>query len=338
LIIYLDIIGFTDKVEESRADERSIQEIAKILSLIEFYTHAFNTIPLRTMADLAGIPEWHTFPPTLSSVHFSDTIVMAVPNPDCDSILTVASLAAAVQHSMIAHGYFLRGAITVGPHYTKGNVMFGPAFLRAYELEKCAIWPRLILDPAILALPGMERFGQPESFVTRAEDGLPFVDYLGEAFWNLGSIHWYRDHAADRTPTVVDSVNALSGHRAAVLGAVQREVTKKHSIRPNTNLLKYHRLARYHNTVIRRLIDELPDEFNPANLEHLHPRVQVNYSCALRELQMRAGKTPTSSQDPTSFINSVFSLLSQNKKTIANLRIDLSDAFPDLYPQQKTSS
>lgn len=54
-----------------------------------------------------------------------------------------------VQRALMLKGVFLRGGLTLGMiHYdTDKNTLFGPAMIRAYDLETIARVPRIIIDP-----------------------------------------------------------------------------------------------------------------------------------------------------------------------------------------------
>jgi hypothetical protein len=55
-----------------------------------------------------------------------------------------------VATSLLGLGYAVRGAVARGSLYHKGNIVFGPCLLRAYDLEqRCAKFPRIIIDPQL---------------------------------------------------------------------------------------------------------------------------------------------------------------------------------------------
>jgi hypothetical protein len=49
-------------------------------------------------------------------------------------------------------GYTIRGAVTSGKLFHEGSIIiFGPALVRAYELERhMAVYPRIIIDPRLI--------------------------------------------------------------------------------------------------------------------------------------------------------------------------------------------
>ncbi len=56
-----------------------------------------------------------------------------------------------VQEHLSINSILIRGGISCGPLYHKGDICIGPALLRAYELESSfAKYPRVILDPLLI--------------------------------------------------------------------------------------------------------------------------------------------------------------------------------------------
>jgi hypothetical protein len=52
-----------------------------------------------------------------------------------------------IQIKLIGYEILLRGGIVVGKLLHENNIMFGPAFNQAYDLEsKSALYPRIVID------------------------------------------------------------------------------------------------------------------------------------------------------------------------------------------------
>lgn len=86
------------------------------------------------------------------------------------------------QFQMAMRGWFLRGAISIGPLAAGDGVIFGPALVRAYQLENTvAGYPRIVIDP--LLLERVER-GIPawRDYRTTDQDGMAFINYVFAAF------------------------------------------------------------------------------------------------------------------------------------------------------------
>jgi hypothetical protein len=120
---------------------------------------------------------------------FSDTLVLAAPvdaGGEEAAVTGLAVQAAWLQLDLVRRGFFVRGALTLGRFHIRGGLIFGPALVEAYELERdAAIYPRVVLgrraeeaQRATLAPTsrGAMRQGQ---LLLRDDDGHAFVDYLG---------------------------------------------------------------------------------------------------------------------------------------------------------------
>ena len=73
------------------------------------------------------------------------------------------------------YGILLRGAITKGLLYHKGQVILGEALVEAYNLEsKEAKYPRIILSPSIAEIVSPEQIRN----IKMDSDGFYFIDWL----------------------------------------------------------------------------------------------------------------------------------------------------------------
>ena len=84
---------------------------------------------------------------TIEVTCFSDSIVIS---SELSQNLTLSSFLAVIHKLMInmfKKRIPVRGGITYGNLYHKGQIVFGPAMVKAYKLEnKSAIYPRIILE------------------------------------------------------------------------------------------------------------------------------------------------------------------------------------------------
>lgn len=114
-------------------------------------------------------------------------------------------------------GFPIRGAVSVGPLMFTDKFLFGPALVDAVQLEKEAIFPRVLLSETVL------KYVSPESpsanLVLRDADGKVFLHYLS------GRAHW------------------LERHRDYVQKGLLENASRVHERQ------KYEWLAQYHNFV-----------------------------------------------------------------------------------------
>lgn len=170
---------------------------------------------------------------------FSDTFVAASPvghEPRADEV-AVAELveqAAWLQLDLLDRGFFVRGAVTLGPFYIQGGLVFGPALIEAYELERdAAVHPRIVLGPRAEEAQ-RQAASAPESAAGLQsqpllcdDDGRVFVDYLRVLL----------EDPQDPTP-------ALKGYRDAVATRLQEHRRERHIWE------KYRWVAEYHNQIL----------------------------------------------------------------------------------------
>lgn len=175
---------------------------------------------------------------------FSDTLVMVDPiSEKMRTHLTLVGLAVQaswIQVNLAAAGFFVRGALTLGKAHLEDALLFGPALVEAYELErKAAVNPRILLSPiAVKAMKeGMAAEGQEEGGYFRVEqDGTVFIDYLDILI----------DDPSDPVPF-------LEIHRDMVrtqLAATRRDARKWD---------KYRWVADYHDSYCRVELPAVPD-------------------------------------------------------------------------------
>lgn len=138
LVAFIDILGWKAAINASENNLEMVKALGNALS------------PLRNFAKYTGqlnslMPDtgWHGEP---MMSQFSDCVVLSV--KDDSSGRTHLLQALQVLSLSIAHfGYFLRGGVVKGDIYHKNGLVFGPALVKAYELERdIACYPRIILS------------------------------------------------------------------------------------------------------------------------------------------------------------------------------------------------
>lgn len=230
LVTFVDILGFKNLVEAGTA--------AECLDVLE---------SKRTLSLKRWIPDYDEMS-NAQTFSFSDLIVNVIPlntvNPlhaFFDQLCTLGFR----QFLLASRKVFVRGGITVGDIYADGNAIFGPALIRAYELEsQTAKWPIIAIDPALIQTIESETprylalrkeqdgasgpaLGQLflaflSSLVNKTSEGTHFVDYIG--------------CLAYEDSTTGDLDRHLANHRESVLDAFQKH--------PH---YKYEFIARYHD-------------------------------------------------------------------------------------------
>jgi hypothetical protein len=178
LLSFFDLLGFREMVRS-----RPPKDIASLVGLFQ---------------TTGSISEESAEAFESKSFQFSDSIVRIMP---LDSKANTEYPVGVLFHEVLAilhacfemanHGVAVRGALTLGDVYASGSKMFGPAMVRAYELEtRVAVYPRVIVDPVVIdalrSEPKLkkdthsvsEEAGHLRNLLRRDRDGVWFIDFL----------------------------------------------------------------------------------------------------------------------------------------------------------------
>lgn len=229
IVLYLDILGFKNAVNESVTDEEKFKKIYKALNniysdRIKNYKGPLNGVDYGTHISV-----------------FSDNIVMSDPYDREGSLYSFIYSTYWLINEILWDGFLVRGAITIGDLYHDDKVVFGPALNKAYEMEsKMAIYPRVIISASDLT-EGLKKalYGDVEE-ETKYLDYVLSVDEDGFAFVNNFTKH----HEFDDNEAYI---NLLIKLRAIIVEGLQ-----------NTNLnirAKYEWLKTKYNQLYDESID-----------------------------------------------------------------------------------
>ncbi len=259
LIVWMDILGFTDEIMGFSHDEAKINSIAKMMELVDSLASLYSK-------DIEGNPQ-------VKANVFSDSILVTCKEPNLAGLDLSMIVVASYQITLAARGYFVRGAAAIGGFFLNGNTAFGPAFIQALGMEKFAIWPRVLIAPDLMSK--IDPFSESELHkiadsakipsnkiqeihkvatsqwlddnTCQDSNGLLYLDYLRTGFRTLAPAKWLMEFGVFSTE-VKETVelNLLLTHRDAIVQAVQSD-----KVANNIKILsRYHRLATYHNDFI----------------------------------------------------------------------------------------
>lgn len=175
LLTYFDVLGFREMVKALDADS-----ISEILG-------RFNRL------SNPGVAESQHWGQKIHS--FSDLAVRTVPIRKRENMPSEQGLLywelldlAFIQAELIEKEILIRGAMTVGNICMERGLIFGPALIRAYELEsKVAIYPRIVIDGTVferlddtaeLRMQSADQRAALQGVLTQDGDNVWFVDYL----------------------------------------------------------------------------------------------------------------------------------------------------------------
>jgi hypothetical protein len=199
------------------------------------------------------------------STWFSDMIVTSIPlvmpdeGPQLHGILyhELADLAMAQTEIFDQTGIFVRGAITVGKLIHNHDLIFGPAMIRAYELEQSTVFPRIAIDPDLLTRYSSGRelvaahhvshtvdSAYIDPLLWRDTNGVCSVNYIEECEHNFDDSRYY--------PVF------MKKHRDAIVDGLQNKDSRIKE--------KYAWLAAYHNSVVTKHLNLGNDLLVKANV------------------------------------------------------------------------
>ncbi len=140
-IAFIDILGFKELVNNK------IDKVIEALSFIENYCEEFYNI--------RGIDETNDAK-SICATMFSDSIVITMEQDDINDELLGLNMfidfISHLQHSLLLRNVLIRGGITIGEIYHKGNMVFGKGLQEAYFLEsEISEVPRIILSDSIIS-------------------------------------------------------------------------------------------------------------------------------------------------------------------------------------------
>jgi hypothetical protein len=235
-VLFLDVLGFTNKVLNSSGNEHLASNIHAVLKQIQ---QTFKN-------QVKGVD-------TFQLTFFSDSLYLtAEEQSDGEgnffSILDVSSF---VINDFLNEGFFVRGALTCGDCYHHNDICFGPAVVAAYSLEeRIAQWPRVIVDPAAV-LSGLRQPGH-----NRPDDQAGYIDNLirddGEYFFVDSLAAW--ENYIDIDGEYEEMLNIVKENIINNLASCQDQHIRS----------KYEYFARYFNETLDRLDQS----------HHLPPRIE----------------------------------------------------------------
>jgi hypothetical protein len=142
VISYVDILGFSEMIQESVLQPDRVGKIADLLQAVRDDL-GFNP-KLFKSHDVSR-------PPNFVSENFSDLTIRSrfVTGPSCHSeaILELGYLANTQFNLAVSEDILIRGGVCRGAIVASDDVTFGPGLVKSYKLEsEYALYPRIVVD------------------------------------------------------------------------------------------------------------------------------------------------------------------------------------------------
>lgn len=230
-VAFVDILGFKDIVKKAVNDLKYQDKVSGVL----------NYIAKIKSDNYHG--DWAKYGVCNDVSVFSDSIVISYPcdRPDGDGLFYLLMDLIYLGLTLIKNGIYVRGGITVGSVVHDQNIIWGPAFVEAYNLEEeNAIYPRIIIDKKAIDR-GKEVYAQKypydkdgddlDNFISLDDDGAYYLDYLSQ-YEEFDDIVNYRELLDDVRNSIEENLKTAPCPRIKT---------------------KYVWYARYYNKTIKKL-------------------------------------------------------------------------------------
>lgn len=174
IVAFVDILGFSNLVKDSYAGNIENQSVTNNI-------HSF----IHQMLD--DFIKERSFN-SMVATQFSDSIVISYKMDEESAVFNLLLSIMFLICDAMKHNLLLRGGVSVGPLCHNKHELFGPAMIKAYNLESsCACYPRIILSDEVIDLareyhashhkPEQE-LEYVENLLQKDFDGYYFVDYF----------------------------------------------------------------------------------------------------------------------------------------------------------------
>lgn len=237
LIAFVDVLGFSTLIEDSKVDTTLRRKIKNAMETIQKTVNEGIESSIRNVTT------------------FSDSAVISYRGDEHSVLLYLLLDVIHLQLQLGIQGIMIRGGIAYGDCYHDGSVVFGPAMNEAYRLEnKVADWPRVVIDRKCLdeAIEETVDHGiytekyelqEISSCLREDEDdsNLLYVDYLCQPQELLSFGDEYYEWLRDYRETIVKGLNRYSSRNKDL---EMDRITAKRIFR------KYRKILSYWNNVV----------------------------------------------------------------------------------------
>ena len=317
LVAFLDILGLTDRIRETANVQSEAQTIADMLEAVQRVVTVINE---------RARDSWKV---DFSARAFSDSVVISCPTISRRALIYLAHTIAMLQFDIMRKGFFLRGSVAAGGHYEADGVAFGPALLRAYEMEKRSIWPRVLVDPFIFQkLPSATVEAALGSYVSQDENGLYYFNYL-HLLVVQHSLSLEEGGLTEGEISSISLADPLKKHKEYLLAAV-RQLPEESRLQL---LPKYHAVAAYHNHYVKEVYLDLPTQKDHKGVKPGTATAHILESITTLASSLKG--VERNSID--GFLESYIGFLYGDRIKLQECEIDLCSLFSPLYPHVRRS-
>lgn len=247
-LAFLDILGFERLVNQSKNNPELVSRIANIL--VRSKTIALSILNAK-LTILKVSPQEYTYRA------FSDTSIIIGSYSSDDDMSYLSMWVMFFQYLMWKEeSTFIRGAIGYGDIYQDQDVVFGPALIDAYHLERDegkASWPRVLVGESLLnKITDEERARAFYEFLRQDDDNLVYLDYLREMF-HLLILGENKSVTGELEQDFGEPIRLFEDHKKAILTQRTNILKEEDQSKRKRIIGKYWELSKYHNAIIASL-------------------------------------------------------------------------------------
>lgn len=170
IVAFVDILGFSQFVVSNERNPLDIKE------LLDIFQNECKVAREKNLDKTIFNKEITTF---------SDCIVISYAFTNYGSLFHILLDLFYIQVDFICKGFFLRGGVTCGDVYHNGDMIFGPAMVRAYEIEsQKAVYPRILVSPELVE-DAIKNPADSNNSKEEAEYLKLFLDEIEEGYYEL---------------------------------------------------------------------------------------------------------------------------------------------------------
>jgi hypothetical protein len=173
LVAFVDLLGFREALRDSNREDA----ILSLLRRLSAFQGDF-------FAESHKMENGHQSRVRPAVSAFSDNIVLSFRLDELDQhalsvdvvILFLQNLVAYIAWNAFQSRLLIRGGLAMGDLYHEGGVVFGPALVEAYEIERSvAIYPRVALGPSVTQSGGFDKL---KAHTWYHDDGVAVLGYM----------------------------------------------------------------------------------------------------------------------------------------------------------------
>lgn len=255
IVAFIDLLGFKNAVYASITKPDVFNDISTVIKLNE-----------QLQKDNYGTTYMNEAQDGVEIMFFSDSFVISIPTKDYKGPLFSLLMHLVWQSlDILGYNFLVRGVVTIGPLYHNGNICFGPAMNRAYELEsKEACYPRIIIDKIVLdrinTLKSNNTSEEEREYVNSLikidfNDNKIFLDYLSQSSEFYANEYEYYDLLLKVKRLVERNLNCCNS--SLINTDCEYKITEIKKV-----LYKYQWYKEYYNDTIKKVLcQEQQDEY-----------------------------------------------------------------------------